>query len=120
MTITDQLVGVIGGGGVTGVLAYLGIRYSSKQSSQVALAATEQEARKVDREQFAASMTRYDEERARMEERIRETERTQERTRSLLATSLRYIRILRKEMEDAGLEPTSMPLDLEEASTDFF
>lgn len=101
----ETVITALGGGTLTGVLAYLGIRYSSRKSSEVQAASVENDARKVDREQFQAFVEEYQRDQKVLRKELDATNRK-------LRSSIGYIRVLRREMYNAGVQPSPIPEDL--------
>ncbi|MFF8831395.1 hypothetical protein [Streptomyces sp. NPDC015131] len=111
MALQDALVTALGGGGVTGVLAYLGIRYTARKSSEVQRAAIEVDQRKVDREQFEEFKESYREEMTRLTTTV-------EKQQGIIRSAIRHIRTLRFELARHSIPPPPLPEELE--TVDFF
>ncbi|MFD8117103.1 hypothetical protein [Streptomyces microflavus] len=113
MAVSEALITALGGGTMTGFLAYLGIRYTARQSGEVQRAAIEVEQRKVDREQFESFKQAYREERQQDQE---ELERLSEKLNAqavLIRSAVRHIRVLRSELARNQIPPPPLPVELE-------
>lgn len=87
------------------MLTYLGVRYSSRKSSEVQAASVENDARKVDREQFQAFVEEYQRDQKQLRAEL-------DATKHQLRASISYIRLLRREMYDARVQPSPVPDEL--------
>ncbi|PRH79414.1 hypothetical protein C6N75_10040 [Streptomyces solincola] len=113
MAVSETLITALGGGTMTGFLAYLGMRYTAQKSSEVQRASVEVEQRKVDREQFEAFKTAYREERQQDQEELDRLANKIEAQAALLRIAVRHIRVLRSELAQNQVPPPPLPVELE-------
>lgn len=88
--------------GMSPVFVYLGNRYMAKQSRDAARSTVDVDQRKVDQEAFDSFVSRYEDERRRLTEKL-------DRTNTWLFAAFAYIGELRHDMQEAGITPRPVP-----------
>jgi hypothetical protein len=105
MSWTTDLLGIVGGGGLTAALTYLGARRAAKQAEKAADRQADLDSRRVGIDEFEVFKKTYKEERA-------EDHKELLRLRGLLRTAIGHITSLRATMRGADVTPPPLPGDL--------
>lgn len=110
--MNDVLIGS-GSTVVVGLLLLLGNRFVARQTREVGEQQIEVDQRKVDQEAFDRFVNRYESDRDRQDEELRETREDLQQTRSLFRIALKHINLLRGEMRERRIPLPPLPDPLE-------